>query len=215
MRKVKKIFAPVLALCLTLSLLAGCGGSEVKATDYVAALHKYMCSGDKDAAKKGGVSDDTIKSFEETRKSIDSFGDLVTNSLNAEYKSMLDTQLVTDFSKAFSGCLSKIQVTTTEESKNGDEVAVKVESQYIDLNTLLQDSMKKAMEGVDLSKGDEAVKTFVTNYFKSLTDSLNNYKFPDDKRSQVIVVKKSGSSWEMKDSKNDTEILAETIIKME
>ncbi|MBR5336612.1 MAG: hypothetical protein IK152_01365 [Lachnospiraceae bacterium] len=188
---------------------------EIKATDYVLGFHKYLCTGDKKIADDLKLPEDFVKEMDKARSEMDNITELLKESVDADTSKLIDDKSIADFAKAFSGLLSKVSATATEESTKGDVVTVKLSSDTIDMSTIGQNVLVSAFAGFDSKGGDEQVKKLMEKIFSSFTEELNKYEFPKEKGSCTVEVKKKGDSWEFADSEKAMTDITGVIIKMD
>ncbi|MBR5336614.1 MAG: hypothetical protein IK152_01375 [Lachnospiraceae bacterium] len=235
MKRIKKTVTSILAVCLALFMMAGCaapaggaGGSsaaaavsssqapkEIKATDYVLAFHKYLCTGDKKAAEDVKMQSDVMKEIEEVRSKMDNIGELMAESLDSDMADLVDKNSVTEFASALSGVLSRVTATATEESSSGDKVKVKISSDTIDMTSIGQAAVIGAIAGLTSASSKEEISKAVNKILISMADGLYKYEFPKEKKSAVVEVKKSGDSWEFVDYDEAGTAITELILSME
>ena len=237
MKSIKKIASLILAFCLAAAMMAGCaapaaGGSssasaavasssssqapkEIKATDYVLGFHKYLCTGDKKAAEDVKMQSDVMKELEEVRSKLDNVGDLMAQGIGGDMANLIDKQKVADFAAAMTSALSRITATATEESSSGGTVKVKIESDCIDMTTLVQGALLASIGSLTSNSSQEEIKKAVDNILVALTDALYKYEFPKEKQSAVVEVKKSGDSWEFVDYEEAGKDITALIISMD
>lgn len=234
----RKIVKTVLAVTLSAALFAGCAApaapaassssqapKEVKSSDYVLAVFKFLTTGDDTAVKEAKVPESFIKELSEYRnKSVNISQEIKKASGDGFDLSMLfDEKTLNEFSDAFYNLLKNVKATAEEVSvDNGGLAKVKLSSNYIDFKEIT-----KKLESSDVLKGLDsnsvnfditnitALTDLITKVFKVLKDELANYKFSDKMKSVVIEVKKAGDTWEFVDKDKALQDMASVLYDAE
>ena len=187
---------------------------EIKATDYVLAFHKYICTGDKKAAENVKMQEDVMQKLGEARSQMDNVDQMITQSFDAKTLSMLDKDAIKEFVSAFTSLLSRAQATATEVSSSGDTVKVKITSDTIDFQSMLSGVIAETLTGIDPNGGDAEMKKMMNQMMMGFTNACNNYKFTE-KQSATVELKKSGDTWEFVNLDKDGAAILGTVIKMD
>ena len=187
---------------------------EIKATDYVLAFHKYICTGDKKAAENVKMQEDVMQKLGEARSQMDNVDQMITQSFDAKTLSMLDKDAIKEFVSAFTSLLSRVQATATEVSSSGDTVKVKITSDTIDFQSMLSGVIAETLTGIDPNGGDAEMKKMMNQMMMGFTNACNNYKFTE-KQSATVELKKSGDTWKFVNLDKDGTAILGTVIKMD